>query len=262
MNSVAQLPGEQKCRQRVEAIIFGPERLCPQCTMSLQTSRQYLWCRACRKKWTAKAVTWLRGSNLRYRQILGLLICWQQKGHPGSLTTALGLSYPTIARWYQRFRQHLPRDTRQLRGLVEADESFHGRKKYQNQCIVMGAIERTTGRIKLEVIPDREQDTLESFLHRYIHPESLVHTDAHTSYYGIEWYGYGHEICNHSKGNFGPTARAENIWSVSKRYWRRMYGRFIRSYLADLLREWEARQNLPRLFTNPFVYLETSLVPN
>ncbi len=126
----------------------------------------------------------------------------------------------------------------------------------------MGAIERSTGRIKLEIIPDREQDSLELFLHHHVHSESLVHTDAYASYYGIEWYGYGHDICNHSQGNFGPTARAENLWSVSKRSWRRTYGRFIRSYLSGLLKEWEGRRNLPQLFTNPFTYLQGSLVPN
>lgn len=262
MNSLTELPGEQKCRGQLEAIVFGPERRCPACRSPLTGGRAYLWCRVCRKKWTAKANTWLRGSNLTYRQILALILCWQRKVPPGSVVATLGLAYPTIARWYERFRDHLPRDQDQLRGLVEADESFHGRKKYCNQLIIMGAIERTSGRIKLAEIPDREQDSLELFLHQHVHAESLVHTDAHASYFDIEWYGYGHDISNHSRGNFGPTARAENIWSVSKRYWRRMYGRFIRAYLPGLLTEWEARQNFPQLFTNPFIYFQGSLVPN
>lgn len=262
MNSLADLPGPQKCRRQLEIMVFGPDRRCPRCQAVMHASRDYLWCRSCRKKWTAKAVTWLRGSNLSYRQLLALVLCWQKKVPPGSVVTTSGLSYPTIARWYGRFRNHLPEDTIPLMEDVEADESFHGRKKYANQVIVMGAIERATGRRRLREIPDREQDSLELFLHQHVHPATTLYTDAWSSYYDIEWYGYRHIIANHSKGVFGPTARAENLWSVSKRSWRRMYGRFVRSYLLGLLREWEARANFPGLFTNPFTYFQGSLVPN
>ncbi len=132
MNSLTELPGEQKCRAQIEAIVFGPDRRCLTCTQMLQVGRDYLWCRSCRTKHTAKAATWLRGSNLSYRHILMLILCWQKKVPPGAVVATLGLAYPTIARWYGRFRNHLPRDTKQLSGLVEADESFHGRRKYQN----------------------------------------------------------------------------------------------------------------------------------
>ncbi len=51
-------------------------------------------------------------------------------------------------------------------------------------------------------IPDREQDSIEISLAKYVHTESYVHTDAHTSYFDISWNGYGHRIHNHKKGDF------------------------------------------------------------
>jgi hypothetical protein len=52
----------------------------------------------------------------------------------------------------------------ELSGIVEVDESFFGKQKYGRQTMVVGAIERDTRRLRLQVIPDRAQDTLELFL--------------------------------------------------------------------------------------------------
>src|SRR5437016_1487260 len=108
MLSVANLPGERKCAQVIFRMIFQTNT-CPKCDGSLHQTRAYFWCKVCRVKWRPKAVTWLNGCKLNNRQLLALVICWIRNVTPGDVLTTLGISYTTTARWYSRFRQHLPR---------------------------------------------------------------------------------------------------------------------------------------------------------
>ncbi len=243
----------------IAKIVFGCPHRCPRCLTQLHRGQGYYWCRRCRQKLRPKALNWLKGSNLTERWIGTLLRGWQRNVSPGAVKEMTGLSYPTIERWYARFRAHLPHDRAQLIGVVEVDEAFFGRQRHQNQRIVMGAIERKSKRIKLGIIPDREQDSLEGFLHTNVHPESMLHTDCHASYFDLDWYGYGHQFHNHS---IKDTNQIENVWSVTKRQLRRMYGQIRTTKLPEFLREWEARYNFPKLFNNPETYLAACLVPD
>lgn len=73
-----------------------------------------------------------------------------------------------------------------LSGVVEVDEAWFGKKRFGNQTIVVGAIERDTKRLKLQIIPDTEQDSLEGFLETHVTRGSLVVTDCASGYNDIE----------------------------------------------------------------------------
>ena len=260
MNKVRSFTSERKYQQKIEEIVFGPERRCPECNGCLYQAKSYWWCRVCRKKLSARSLTWLKGSNISYRNLFLLLGAWQKKIGPGPVKHLTGLQYPTIARWYAKFRAHLPGDCNQLTGVVEVDESFFGRRKHRNQRIVMGAIERKTRRIKLSEIPDREQDSLEGFLLKNVTTDSLLHTDCHPGYYDVSWNGYGHQLHNHSLGHFKDTNQIESVWSSAKRQLRKMYGQIRTKKLPEFLQEWQARHNQPQLFKSQINYLEVCLV--
>ena len=78
----------------------------------------------------------------------------------GTTVDVTGKSYPTVRRWFQRFRQHLPASQLKLSGVIEIDESSIGKQRYGQQAIVVSAIKRDTRRISLQIIPDRAQDSL------------------------------------------------------------------------------------------------------
>lgn len=187
-----------------------------------------------------------------------MVLAWQARTPPGSIVTLTGLSYPTIQKWYGKLREHLPQDTHMLGGIAEMDESFFGKCKHGHQTLVAGARQRK-GKIRLRIIPDREEGTLESFLLEHVRTDSRLYTDAFSSYQNVEWYGYAHEVSNHSARQFSGTALQENVWSRAKRHIQKLYGRFHRPYLEGLLREWEARHNFPELFTRPETYLRECL---
>lgn len=261
MSSLAEIPGEARCKQLVHQLLTN-QKGCTACggTIAWKRSREYGWCKHCRVKVRPKAGTWFRGSKLSYRQLLTLLWCWQERQSPRTACLVVGVSYTTTARWYQRFRSLLPNwPDELLSGLVEVDESFFGKARYGHQTMVIGAIERDSRKLRLQVITDREQDTLELFLTSHVARQSLILTDAWAGYSDLEFYGYAHERCNHSHGHFGPTNTIENMWGVMKRHLKKLYGCIPTKNIQLTLTEWMARQNSPQLFVSPKAYLEFTL---
>lgn len=264
MSSLADIPSESKCKQILYEIEHGGLITCI-CGNKIiwKDNVAYGWCKQCRKQLYPKAGSLLKNSKLSCRQLFGLIWCWQHRQSPGSVMAALNVSYTTIERWYERFRQYLPPDPMSmLSGVVEVDEAYFGKRRYDNQVIVIGAIERlvdpstNTKRLKLQIIPDTEQDSLELFLQNNVTRNSLVITDCHLGYSDIEWLGYGHETWNHSKGHFAGTNHIEQVWSALKRYMRKLYGNIPTKDMQLILNEWEARHNQPELFTSPEVFLK------
>ncbi len=117
----------------------------------------------------------------------------------------------------------MPSSSLKLSGIVEVDESFFGKQRFGSQAIVVGAIERDTRRVRLQVIPDRAQDTLELFLSNTVRRGSHITTDAHAGY------------------------------SL-----RRLYGRLTLADLPDILKEWEQRQNNSEMFYTVDSYLRAT----
>jgi hypothetical protein len=89
---------------------------------------------------------------------------------------------------------------------------------------------------------------------------STVYTDCWGGYQHIDsFFGYVHKTCNHSQYVFGPTNHIEAVWSVFKRFIRRTYQQVRAYWLPHLVREFEARQNMPRLFESRHYYLANAL---
>lgn len=164
MTSLTDIPSEARCKQLIYELV-AKSKLHQPCGIRISWKREYGWCRDCRIKIRLKASTWLRGSNLSYRQIFFLISAWRNRQSPGSVRSTLGISYPTIQRWYARFREHIPDDGGEmLSGLVAVYEAWFGKKRFRGQTIVMGGIEADTRRLRLQIIPDTEQDSIELFL--------------------------------------------------------------------------------------------------
>lgn len=267
MNTLPTFVSNKKCWQSLNRLAFGANVACPQCRQALQECyiRRYLWCRACRRKYrpTAWKSSWLYGMKLTPRQLFVLLWCWQQKKSPDTARLLAHVSYPTVQRWYERFRAQVPDTAPVLEGLVQIDESYFGKlRSKQAQRIVVGATEPHSRKLALRITDSRGRAALEQFVTDYVKPGSLVVSDKWWAYEELPLLGYAHESHNHSKGDYGNTNQGENIWSVSKRHARRLFGgRILTKHLEDLCREWMARQNQPSWFVSPENYLRVTVVP-
>jgi hypothetical protein len=195
-----------------------------------------------------------------------LLWCWQQKKSIEATKLKTGLSYPTISRWHERFRRQIPDDVvERLSGYIQEDESFFGKRKYkQPQLIVTGAIAGSitnNGRVVFEITPRRDADILEGYTIRNIEAGSTIDTDKWGGYNDLAnlGMGYTHHSFDHSKGEFTCTNRIEGVWSIIKRYIRKLYGRIYTNKLELILKEWTARINRPLLFNSSSIFLKATL---
>ena len=247
-------------------IVFGIQLICPRCghiEMQENYRGRYLWCRHCRSKhrYSAHQGTFLYGCKLQAIQLYQLLWCFISRMTIETTRTITGLSYTTIERWMGRLRQNLAFSTKgepKLSGVIKIDESFFGKQRSkQAQVIVVGAIEADTGRIRLQIIPDREQETLESFILQNIETGSVIVTDYWLGYIGLDDLGYEHYPFNHSKGEFAHTNQIESLWAEIKKYMRRTHGNVLTGRLNLILNEWEIRHNRPELFESPEKFLQS-----
>lgn len=276
MISLADIPSEARCKQLIYELIAtktykskedknknNKNKSYCSCGNKISWKREYGWCRVCRIKIRPKANMWFRNSNLSYRTLFFLITAWQARQSPGSMRMATGVSYTTIRRWYARFRSYIPSDGGEmLSGVVAVDESWFGKKRHGSQTIVIGGIETDTRRLRLQIIPDTDQDSIELFLQAWVARDSHLITDCAAVYNDVEWLGYSRESYNHSKGHFGESNHIECIWSSIKRHMRKLYGCIPTTHLQDILNEWMARHNQRSLFESPLNYLRATVVPD
>lgn len=123
-----------------------------------------------------------------------------------------------------------------LNGEVEADETFIGGKarnmhksvherritgcgqSFRDKTIVMGILERG-GRVRTQVIPDRQKTTLHPIVKEHVETGAALFTDEMGGYKGLNE-EYQHEIIDHAVKYVDGrvhTNGLENFWSLLKR---------------------------------------------
>lgn len=255
------IPSDAKIRSLLRRSTFGPRPHCPRCGSSevLRSERRFR-CPKCRRPFSVTSCSWLRGMKVAPRVLWMLLLCWQRGIAFRTTQDLTGLSHVTVRRWFRRFRENLAHASPTLSGTVEVDEAWLGKRRHGNQTIVIGAVERGTGRAVIRVMGARDQERSDRFLLRHVAPGTTVYTDGWEGYRGIDaFFGYRHSAHIHDHGDFGPTNHAENLWSRLKGFIRRTWHHAWREHLPGLLREFEARINSPGTFASPLAFLETCL---
>ena len=263
MSMLDQVPAEAKCRTMLRKAAFGRRAYCPHCqyTRVIPSDGRY-FCPRCRKKFSLTSCTWMRRCRLPYRKVFALLLCWQRRVPFGLAAELSGVSAPTARRWMRLFRSVFPPNEAEFSGTVEVDEAFFGRKRNGRQAIVLGMLERRTGRIALRRVPRRDDEQTDRFILDHAIGGTTVCSDGAPCYAGIDsFFGYRHTVCNHSEFVFGPTNRIEAVWSSLKRFLRRTVGRPTCCDLTETLREFEWRKNHPEIFESPLTFLEMFLNP-
>jgi hypothetical protein len=122
-----------------------------------------------------------------------------------------------------------------IKGEVEADESFIGglaRNMHKDKRaekihgtggtgkeIVMGLLERETGKIRVKHLADRQRHTLQKEIHENVAEGSEIFTDAWTGYEGLDR-EFVHGFVDHAERYVNGrihTNGLENFWSLLKR---------------------------------------------
>jgi transposase-like protein len=148
----------------------------------------------------------------------------------------LGVTQKTA--WFMLHRLRLAMQTgtfEKVAGQFEADETFIGglarfmhkadrERKIKGtggagKAVVMGLLDRETGKVRLKHVPNVQRATLQGEIRKHVQPGSEIFTDEWLGYRGLDA-EYIHNVINHAetyvRGNV-HTNRVENFWSLLKR---------------------------------------------
>lgn len=129
-----------------------------------------------------------------------------------------GLSHPSAWKMLMKIRRAMVQeDNHLLKGIVESDEAWFGRK--ENQHIVLGIVERYGRKLRFIIIPNVKEKTLYPLIRKNVEQGSQFFTDSRITY-SITGIRYEHKTVNHSKYEFARglvhTNTIEQIWGAVK----------------------------------------------
>lgn len=271
---VERFGSEDKCRAYLEELRWPDGVECPRCQshkISRLTDRNQFECSDCRYQFSVTAGTIMHDSHLPlWKWFLAIyLVTESKKGISAKqLQRTIAVSYKTA--WYlcHRIRDAMGDDDQpMLKGIVEADETWHGGKRRGvgtgnriGKVTIVGAVERS-GEVRLRLTGGRDRGTIERFLNSVVDDKATaIYTDDWVAYRNIGDANTAHETVNHSaqeyvRGNV-HTNTVESVWSLFKRSVIGSYHQVSVKHLPAYLDEMEWRFNNRN---NPFLFRDTML---
>ena len=158
-----------------------------------------------------------------------------------------------------------------MAGPVEVDETYMGGKRRNmsnakrrelaeagagrgtvGKTIIAGVKDRTSKKVRAQVITDTGAPTLQGFVRDNAEPGATVYTDEHGSYASLGA-DYEHATVNHSVGEYvremAHTNGIESFWSMLKRGYVGVYHKLSPKHLDRYVREYAGRHNVRDLKT-------------
>ena len=266
---------DEKCREALEKLRWPHGVACTRCGVlgaSELPGGILFQCKSCRYQFSVTSGTIMHDSHLPLRKwfLTIWLMCESKKGiSANQLKRTIGTTYRTAWHLCHRIRKAMGNDPftgPTLFGIVEVDETLVGGKRRnvgsgskEGKTWVAGAIQRDSGQVRVERIPDIKRHTLHDFIHRTVKDEAeAIYTDELKSYMGIEDHDTRHETVSHSleKWVVGDvhTNGIEGVWSLFKRSIVGTFHKMSRKHLDRYLEELEWRFNNRN---NPHIFPDT-----
>ena len=114
---------------------------------------------------------------------------------------------------------------------------------------VIGIVDIESKSIRLEVVSQRDEDTLKIIINKHIMIGNNIYTDNWNGYNFISRIdsGYNHVRFNHSQGHFGFTSYIESLWNELKGKLKKLYCTIRADNFIYYLREIEYRRSIKLL---------------
>jgi transposase-like protein len=256
----------------LEEIRWPNSPVCPHCgedekrPYRLKSETRKLWkCANCRNQFTVTVGTIFEGSHVPLNKWLlaFYLLCSSKKGMSAhQLHRMLGVTYKTA--WFMahriRYAMEQPPFTRQLEGVVEADETYVGGKERNrkrqdkqrktgrgtNKTPVVALVERG-GEVRSFRMANVTGAEIKGAIRRNVARDARIMTDSFASYRGLGKEFASHEYVSHSDGEYVRgdvhTNTAENYFSILKRGIDGTYHHISEAHLPRYLAEFDFRYN-------------------
>ena len=267
---------EAKAFTKLEAVLWPDGPVCPHCgntkgVYDLAKTRIGLrkcGAKECRKQFTVRVGTVYESSHIPLHKWLQAtyLLCSSKKGISShQLHRTLGVTYKTAWFMTHRIREAMragtlspPLGSPGGSGVVEADETFIGRKKGvpvkrggAHKNVVLGLVERG-GEVRTVHIDNTKADTILPIVNENIAKEAHVMTDDGATYYKKLGDFAGHDAVNHSAEEYVrhedgkpviTTNTIEGYFSIFKRGMKGVYQHCCEKHLHRYLAEFDFRYN-------------------
>jgi len=199
-------PNEESCREYFEQLRWPNGFNCPRCCRPgwrLKGRALFECQKGHQTSLTARTVFHGTRHSLRlWFRVIFLMTAQKQGISAKNLMRLLGLrSYQTAWHWLHKLRKAMVRRGRdRLLGPVEEDECFlpgasTGEGRACGLPQVLGAVEsdgKRLGRVRLQMIKQRDRETIAKFTWENVRPGSAVATDGYQGYMELANRGYEH----------------------------------------------------------------------
>ena len=197
--------------------------------------------KGCRKKRSARKNTFFSVSQIHFRVLIQVIICWLLRYPSGVISRETEVSNHTLRSILiglrELLRTWLLENAEKIGGnglTVEIDESAFGKRKPKRGSLqktrwVVGGIDRVSKRSFLVLVNNSREETLNKVILENVAPDTHIVTDM--------WRGYISINSNPSDRNV-HTQNIECHWSKIKRDMRRRIGKMCVSRMDDYLVEY------------------------
>ena len=259
---------EKTCIEYLEQKTWNGKPTCPDCgSVNYYIVKGGYRCKekGCCRRYNVRTNSIFDSSNVPLRTwFAAMYLCTAHKKGISSLQLATDLNISQKSAWFLAHRirnAFFDNEQRVLTDVVSVDETFvggknknrHADKKIEggqggnspDKTIVMGAMQ-IGGIVVMQIVPNREAETLIPALEKMVKKGSMLVTDDHKAYFKAKD-NYYHIVVNHNEKQYVngafSTNNVEGFWSLFKRGYIGTYHYMSPKHLSRYCNEFAYRYN-------------------